>query len=630
MKSRWAAVLAAVALVACGGGGGGGAESTASPTPAAAVVATAPPTATAPAAACAASASCSTDSAAQAAAAASAAGTAPTPAAATLLSSDPGPDVPTTRNDAFRFLTQATFGPTGADIDRVMAIGYRAWIDEQFAKPQTLHRTRWEAADAAAKAASATAGAGTADVLAGFYAAAVTGEDQLRQRVAHALAQIFVVSMVDESVASYPRGVAGYLDTLAAQATGSYRGLLEGVARHPVMGLYLSFLRNQKEDPVKGRVPDENFAREAMQLFTIGLHPLALDGSPNLAADSYGADDISGLARVFTGWSWAGPDTTDGRFTGATALRDADRDWQPMQAYAQFHSTGEKRFLGQTVAAGRNDAAADLRLALDTLAAHANVGPFIGRQLIQRLVTSHPGTAYVRRVAATFDDNGSGVRGDMKAVIRAVLLDAEARTAGAAAAPAFGKLREPVLRLTAALRALGAKSDSGRFLIGTTDDPGSQLGQSPLRSPSVFNFYRPGYVPAGTEAGAAGLTVPEMQLTHETTVAGYANYMRAGVQAGFGVRGTSPARADVQLSLDDLRSRADDASGLVQRACALLLGAQANAALQAEMVAAVQSVVVPAPKASPSNQAAIDLARNNRVWMAVYLALVSPEFIVQK
>ena len=197
-------------------------------------------------------------------------------------------------------------------------------------------------------------------------------------------------------------------------------------------------------------------------------------------------------------------------------------------------------------------------------------------------------------------------------------------------APGFGKLREPVLRLTAALRALGAKSDSGRFLIGTTDDPGSQLGQSPLRSPSVFNFYRPGYVPPGTEAGAAGLTVPEMQLTHETSVAGYANYMRAGVQAGFGLRGTSPARADVQLSLDDLRSRADDASALVQRACALLLGAQANAALQAEMVAAVQSVAVPALKTSPCNQAAIDTARNNRVWMAAYLALVSPEFIVQK
>jgi uncharacterized protein (DUF1800 family) len=545
---------------------------------------------------------------------------------------------PATRAAAMRFLAQATFGPTEADITRVMTIGYGPWIDEQFARPPSEHRAAWDAADAAIKARDATRSAGTREVLDSFYTRAVSGDDQLRQRVAFALSQVFVVSMAQDNVGNEPRGVAGYLDMLGTTGLTNYRALIEQVARHPVMGLYLSHLRNQKEDAASGRVPDENFAREVMQLFSIGLHTLNADGS--VVADAgtpratYTHDDIAGLAKVFTGFSWAGPDTADGRFWGWSQYRDADRTWRPMQGYAKFHSTSEKRFLGRVVPAQTAaDPDASLRAALDALAAHPNVGPFIARQLIQRLVTSHPSPAYVARVAAVFADNGSGQRGDMKAVVRAVLLDREARDDAAAAADAgFGKLREPVLRLTAVLRAFGAQSDSGAWLIGATDDPGGALGQSPLRSPSVFNFWRPGYVAPGSESGAQGRTAPELQLTHETTVAGYANYLRSGLQSGFGQRGidwTAP-RPDVQLALTAEMALADRPAELVDHVAAKLLGGAANGAWRAEALAAVESVTLPALRPDLTNQTQHDNARRNRARIAVFLAAVAPEFLLQK
>jgi uncharacterized protein (DUF1800 family) len=541
---------------------------------------------------------------------------------------------PATRAAAMRFLNQATFGPTDADVDRLMAIGYGPWIDEQFARAPSEHRLTWDTADAAIKAADASRSAGTREVLDSFYTSAVSGEDQLRQRVAFALSQIFVTSMMQDNVANEPRGVAGYLDMLARDGLTTYRQLLEQVARHPSMGLYLSHLRNQKEDAAQGRVPDENFAREVMQLFSIGLHPLNPDSSVVAgAAATYTHDDIGGLAKVFTGWSWAGPDTADGRFWGWSQYRDANRGWQPMQGYAKFHSTSEKRFLGTVVAAQASaDANASLRAALDTLAAHPNVGPFIGRQLIQRLVTSHPSPAYVERVARVFADNGAGVRGDMKAVVRAVLLDHEARDDGAAADPGHGKLREPVLRLTALLRAFGATSDSGAWLIGATDDPGSALGQSPLRSPSVFNFYRPGYLAPGSESAAAQRTAPELQITHETTVAGYANYLRSGLQSGFGQNGvnwTAPRR-DVQLTLPTEAALADRPAELVEHVANKLLGGAVNDGWRAEVLAAVESITLPLLKPDLSNQTQHDTARRNRARVAVFLAAVAPEFLLQK
>ena len=543
------------------------------------------------------------------------------------------PDLSAPAVDAVRFLTQATFGPTDAEVSRVLAVGHSAWIDEQIAKAPDSHRAAWDAAAAAITDPTNAARA----VLDSFYRQAVEGDGQLRQRVAFALSEIFVISMADGSVAANPRGVAGYLDMLARGAFGNFRELLQDVSLHPMMGVYLSHLHNQKENTTTGRAPDENYAREVMQLFSIGLYQLNSDGSVQVGdgkpLETYTADDISGLAKVFTGWSWFGTNNSDARFFGRSNARDPDRQWRPMMGYDQFHSTSEKRFLGSTIGVQDNpDPEASLKVALDTLHRHPNVGPFIGKQLIQRLVTSNPSPAYIARVAAAFNDNGAGARGDMRAVVRAVLLDPEARDRALAADNRFGKLREPVLRLTAFLRAFDARSDSGRFLVGFTDDPARQLGQSPLRAPSVFNFFRPGYVPPNTLAGGLNLSVPEMQITNETTVAGYANYMRSAVQNGIGSIGAdrTPRRRDVQPDYGDELAVADQSAVLVHRVTGKLITGPVPSALKNEIEAAVRSIPIPALRSDGRNQQRIDDAKLNRVRLAVYLTLVSPEFIVQK
>jgi len=545
-------------------------------------------------------------------------------------------EMPASREAAARFLTQASFGPTEAEIDRVMSLGYGAWIDDQLNnRPVSQHRTTWEAADAAAKAADPTnASAGTYQngTLNAFWKSAVSGQDQLRQRVAFALSQIMVISMVDGGVGDNPRAAAAYLDLLADKGLTNYRELIEAVSLHPMMGTYLSHLRNQKADPRTGRVPDENYAREVMQLFSIGLQELNLDGTPRLSGgnpvDTYTPADIAGLARVFTGWSWDCPafPANNCFYSGSNSgVSDPDRSFKPMRGYANFHSTEAKTFLGRTIAAQTTaDPAASLRDALDTLAAHPNVGPFIGKQLIQRLVTSNPSPAYVTAVANAFANNGSGVRGDMKHVVKTILMHAEARTSSTTA----GKVREPVLRLSAFLRAYGFASDSGEYRVGNTDNPGTQLGQSPLRSPSVFNFYRPGYVPPGTAAAAASLAVPEMQIVHETTAAGYVNFMRDNVSSGVGAFGATQNRRDLQGNFTAELSLADQPAGLVASVNRKLMHGSMPAALATEIEGAVGSITIPA--ATGSNQAQIDSARRNRVNAAIFLALVSPEFLVQR
>ena len=528
-----------------------------------------------------------------------------------------------TEKDAVRFLAQAGFGGSGAQIDRTRQIGFPAWIGEQFSLPQDRHQPYVDAQIEAAVAAGQSTNQQNW-IYESFWRTAVAGNDPLRHRVAFALSQIFVVSLADSGVGDNTRGVASYLDMLGRNAFGNFRTLLQDVTLHPMMGLYLSHLRNQKEDPASGRVPDENYAREVMQLFTIGLYELNLDGtvrldSRNEPIETYTNEDVTGLARVFTGWSWAGPDKSDTRFSGGNA--DADRAVLPMQGYPRYHSTSEKRFLGTTVPAqGTADPETSLRIALDRLFAHPNVGPFIGKQLIQRLVTSNPTPAYVARVSAAFNDNGAGVRGDMKAVIRAVLLDPEARTPVAGATD-YGKLREPVLRVAHWLRAFGARSASGRYLIGNTDSPTTSLAQTPMRSPSVFNFYRPGYVPPNTGIAAAGMVAPEMQITHESSVAGYLNTMRSVIGSGIG----SGSPRDVQPDYGEVIGLADRPDALVDRLSMLLAAGDVSPELRAQLIDAVASVAV-----SATNAQSAATARLNRVKLAIFLIMASPDYLVQK
>jgi uncharacterized protein (DUF1800 family) len=548
-------------------------------------------------------------------------------------------EMPASKAEAARFLTQATFGPTDADIERVMAVGYSAWIDEQFAKPQSSQRATWEAADAAVKAVNATGSVGQDGTINAFWKAALTGDDQLRQRVVFALSQIFVISLQDGTVGDNPRAVSAYVDMLGDKGLGNYRDLLQSVSLHPMMGVYLTSIRNQKADPKTGRVPDENYGREVMQLMSIGLHQLNIDGTEQLAngapVDTYTQADIGGMAKVFTGWSWNCPDWPDNScfFNGsANGNSNSDRTFATMLGYPQYHSVDEKKFLGATIGAqSKGDPDASLKTALDTLYNHSNVGPFIGKQLIQRLVTSNPSPQYVAAVAGAFNNNGAGVRGDMKAVVKAVLMNPEARTTSSTA----GKLREPVLKLSALLRAFPYTSDTGNYKVGNTDNAGTQLGQTPMRSPSVFNFWRPGYVPPGTEAAKVSLAVPEMQLASETSAAGYVNYMRDNISSGVGafngtVNGVVLNRRDLQPDFSAELALADQSSELVDRINAKLLYGGMPAALKAEIQGAVDKIVIPALNAAGSNQASIDSAKRNRVNAAILLALASPEFQVQK
>jgi len=523
---------------------------------------------------------------------------------------------PETKSESFRFFKQASFGASGLQAENLLTDGYQRWLDQQFVAPASSMRAYIDKRLRLEPEASARADW----VYEAFWKNVATGDDQLRQRVTYALSQIFVISMRDTSVGKYPRGVAHYYDLLASNAFGNFRNLLEDVALNPMMGIYLTHMSNEKGDPTSGRVPDENFAREVMQLFSLGLYELNLDGSPKLGGDgkpieTYDTEDVEGIAKVFTGLSWGGPDTERGRFKGW--IKAPDREVMKMQAYSQYHSTEEKRFLNVVIPEGSSDAIADVRIAVDALFNHPNVGPFLARQMIQRLVMSNPSPAYIARVASQFNDNGQGVRGDMSALIQAVLFDEDARSLIIAAQPSSGKIREPILRFAEWMRAYRAVSTTGRFSVGNTDDQGSRLGQTILRSPSVFNFYRPGYVPPNTPIADASLVSPEMQITHETSVAGWLNMMRSAVERGWGSSRDVVPNYEIEMSL------ADDPAELVERINIIMLNGTMSNRLRTRVQSTVGDRQIHATDAARAYR-----DRANRVHLAVFMTMASPEYAV--
>jgi uncharacterized protein (DUF1800 family) len=502
--------------------------------------------------------------------------------------------------DAARFLIQASFGADRAEIERTRGMGVAAWLDEQFAMPRGQTHVDWLRAQSYEAIGFENS---RAPMDYSVWRKFLSSTDQLRQRMVYALSQILVVA-VEGIGGRWPAFGAGYyLDILETHAFGNFRNLLEDVTLSPAMGNYLSMRGSRKTD-ASGRQPDENYAREVMQLFTIGLSELNADGSERMAGsatiDTYGQADVTGLARVFTGWDYSTNDVT----TAASVVT-------PMVNTASRHESGVKTFLGITVPANTSGQES-LRLALDRLFTHANVGPFIARQLIQRLVMSNPSAAYVGRVAAAFADNGAGVRGDLKATLRAVLTDGEARdSATALASPAAGKLREPVLRFAQWARAARVGSASGQWKLGNLSDPATRLGQSPLHSPSVFNFYRPGYVPPNTAIASAGQVAPEFQITTESSVAGYLNFMQTAIATTNGVTGS-----DVKPDYSVWLALADDASALADEASLVLAANQISAA----RVAIVRDAVAAMPSATAAQ---LQL----RVQAALLLTLAAPEYL---
>ncbi|HEX7182161.1 MAG TPA: DUF1800 family protein [Thermoanaerobaculia bacterium] len=518
----------------------------------------------------------------------------------------PLPPGPPSAAEAARFLVQASYGPTPEAIAAVQSQGYSAWIDNQLVQPLVSHQAYVDALP--------PEDAWSWHARESFWKQAIQGPDQLRQRVAFALSEIFVISSEDDDL-SLAKEIAPYMDLLNRNAFGNFRQLLEEVTLSPSMGVYLDMLSNDKEDPETGRNPNENYAREILQLFSVGLYRLHPDGTLQLDAgglpvDTYDQEVIKGFAQVFTGWTFAGQDRAhEWRFYWP------EEDWrQPMEVWTEHHSSGTKRLLdGVTLPAGQTPQA-DLAAALDNIFQHPNVGPFLCRQLIQRLVTSNPSPAYVYRCGQAFANNnqgGQGVRGDLRAVIRAILLDWEARSADVLAQPGYGKVREPIVRFVALLRALRAQPPAdGRFRYYWLSSAEWGLNQSPLQAPTVFNFFDPVYSQPGPVA-EAGIVSPELQIITETSVFGSANFLHSVIFEGY-------ANDDAYVTLDDsyLTSAGSDAA-LLDRVNLLFYAGQ-----MAPETRTIFAEALADPDFPDDPQ--------ERVRTLVWLVSLSPEFVVQR
>jgi uncharacterized protein (DUF1800 family) len=498
-------------------------------------------------------------------------------------------------------LLQAAFGGNDADIEKVQRLGFAGWLDEQFSVSGDISHWDWMVASGNAVVDNVFGFKGVDNTLWRKY---LSSPDALRQRVALALSEIFVVSMSGLPIRFRGMVLVSYADILADGAFGSYRQLIERITLSPAMGVYLSMRGSQREDAASGRQPDENYAREVLQLFSIGLARLNMDGTSvqlnGQTQETYTNADISGLARVFTGWDFDG-------YSGASS--DPAFARKPMVVTASRHSLGSKAFLGVNIAANAAaNGAAELTIALDAISAHPNVAPFLSRQMIQRLVTSNPSPAYVARVATAFKDSGL----DFKAMLRALFLDSEARQVGTGASA--GMLRPPMLRFMQWARVFKATSPTGKWDVGDTSSASSRLGQSPFRSPSVFNFYRPGYTPPNSELGRANLQSPELQITHESSVTAYANWMQGVVANGIG---------EVRADYSALISLADNPANLVAK-IALWLAADRISAPTLDVIAnATASIAI-----SSTNPATAATDRSRRIHAAVLLVMTCPEFLV--
>lgn len=516
------------------------------------------------------------------------------PSNGVAIPTQPAAPAVTDDSEAARFLVQASFGPTDEEITNVARNGYDAWLAEQYSHPVTHQTDR-------------TSGRASEERIEAWWYGAIQGPDQLRQRVAFALSQIFVVSEVDLSGQERNVGLASYYDMLAEGAFGTYRDLLKQVTLHPIMGEYLSMVRNEKPDAARNIRPDENYAREVMQLFSIGLVELALDGSVRNAGQggipTYTQENIEGLAHVFTGWNYA----------GSPSWRSSHRNYiDPMEPNEDFHDTATKIIVGGVTIPDGGTAEVDLDLALEALERHPNVAPFMSEQLIKRLVTSNPTRAYVQRVAQIWLSDERGVRGNLASVTRAILLDPEAREGHRTGGTSFGKLREPLLRQTALWRAMGARSASGRYPFSR---PERDFAQAPLRAPSVFNFYRPDFQQPG-DLSTAQLDSPEFAILTESVIVATTNRLYTNVFSNHSDASNRGADT-VLLQLEPAKAFAADPTALVGYLDRILMAGQMSAVMRTSLV----NYLIPISDADGGT---------DRVLEALYLIVSSPEFALQR
>ncbi len=550
---------------------------------------------------------------------------------------------------AARFLTQATFGPTEQSIDELFAIkNYEKWIDQQFAKPVTLHLPKVKALGRKMCAYTSSMGEARIDSWEFAYPrhqiwweTALHAEDQLRQRVALALSEILVISDSEGlGLGEFELGVTSYYDVLVKHAFGNFRDLLEEVTLHPAMGDFLSMTRNRKANAAEGIRPDENYAREVLQLFSIGVHELNIDGSVKKDANghaipTYNQKTIEEFAKVFTGWGYADI-PWDGYFG------DADHTI-PLKAFEQYHDKTEKTLFNGAKSPANQTAQADLDFALDNIFNHPNVGPFISKRLIQRLVTSNPRPDYIAKVAKVFNDNGNGVRGDLKAVVKAILLDVNARSIRRPAS--FGKLREPMLRLSHLWRAFKMQTalKKGHYwepektcgqgtypyynFWTSLDYFKTQTGQGPLQAKSVFNFFKPGFAPSG-KINDTGLVAPEFQIVNENTITGTSNLLHEFILEFSDSKVTTPVvEGFSKLNLGRETALATNTNALLNHLNLILFNGEMSSGLRNIIKSHLTTTKakLTANDYYPPNEHALYLAKE-----AILLAISSPEYLIQR
>jgi uncharacterized protein (DUF1800 family) len=534
-----------------------------------------------------------------------------------------GPGGSITPEQAARFLQQASFGPTLAEIERVQTLGYEAWIDDQISnQTPTLHRPYIESIIRDVRGPRLdlsyryddSQNVGGSNTTTAFARGAIAGKDQLRQRVAFALSQILVASQRDPNLEGRPLAMTDFYDIFTREGLGNYRDILTQVSLHPVMGRYLSQVGNQKARPEINQFPDENYAREIMQLFTIGLWQLHPDGSRKLDLQgrdipTYDNSDITQLARVFTGL-WFG-----GQNWGSGGYDDIQLS-VPMALWPEKHDFEAKQLLNGLTIPARAPSVVnglrDIQESIDFLFMHPNTPPFISRQLIQFLVTSNPSPAYVGRVSAVFSNNGRGKRGDLAATVRAILLDSEARDIRwSLGSESFGRLKDPVQRSMGIARIGHLDRFPGGVNWWDYGDFYNSALQSPGNAPSVFNFYRPDYRPPGllTQSELVG---PSFQITNSYSSISFVNRLWQLTSSGLGVYGRKQFSPDYR----DLLQVAADPALLLDRTNLLVCGGMMSAATRDNILGALSKTSAADPLL--------------RVQLSVFLASAAPEGAIQR
>lgn len=543
--------------------------------------------------------------------------------------------------DAARFLSQTSFGVTAKDIDYIIKHDKETWFENQLNQAQSV---QLELLDERLKVFGYVPDGNyfepdlwyrrlmRSDI---WWETAVWGEDQLRQRVAFALSQILVVSQQGNNTYSRERGFAHYHDLLAHHALGNYEDLLIEISTNPIMGVYLSSINNPKTNPLLGVRPDENYARELLQLFSIGLDELNLDGTPKLDANgkkipTYDQNKVKEFARVFTGWSLAGSNS----FAEFGVWGDQPTNVLSLKPFADAHDTDEKVLLNSEIIPAGNTPEADLRAAIRNIMKHDNVGPFICKKLIQYLITSNPSPEYVARVARVFNNNGSDVKGDMKAVVRAIYFDQEARTPSVQSQHYFGKPREFPLMVSGLWRTFKAqgielKNDMNiRVNTFRYVNDGLNEEQSAFAAPSVFNYYQSHFSPPGL-LSKNQLLAPEFQLLNQGSSISQANLLASMIfnrhkddpdlfkdtgQAWGVVLVWANPPVKAKLNLTTEIALASNPNALVDRLNLLLTQGQISNEDSQRIAQHISLLTDPL----------------DRVYEAAFLMAISPEYAVQK